>query len=234
MKYILEKSAVLSFVALKIIVFSALIFVITGCGSGKSAEQQEKDFDIMFSTTMEALNVELKKEIQELEEQISSITPDPKKREVLGTMIPADFRTPREIPHDELSLMHANVFRLGITDWEQKYIGEMISGAVIVFAYDAIKHDHIEGLVGYRQGSTLLTGIRCYVSANHRQQLIKAMSPTLPGRFFYFSFKGVVGSENYSVEPPQGELAKPAVASSNAKIFWFDVENCVLTPRQGK
>ena len=31
MKYILEKSAVLSFVALKIIVFSALIFVITGC-----------------------------------------------------------------------------------------------------------------------------------------------------------------------------------------------------------
>ena len=59
MKYILEKSAVLSFVALKIIVFSALIFVITGCGSGKSAEQQEKDFDIMFSTTMEALNVEL-------------------------------------------------------------------------------------------------------------------------------------------------------------------------------
>ena len=31
MKFILEKSAVLSFVALKIIVFSALIFVITGC-----------------------------------------------------------------------------------------------------------------------------------------------------------------------------------------------------------
>ena len=33
MKYVLEKSAVLSFVALKIIVFSALIFVITGCQS---------------------------------------------------------------------------------------------------------------------------------------------------------------------------------------------------------
>jgi len=33
MKFILEKSAVLSLVALKIIVFSALIFVITGCQS---------------------------------------------------------------------------------------------------------------------------------------------------------------------------------------------------------
>tara|TARA_B100001123_G_C15304496_1_gene1022151 strand:- start:2311 stop:2481 length:171 start_codon:yes stop_codon:yes gene_type:complete len=31
MKFILEKATVLSFVALKIIVFSALIFVITGC-----------------------------------------------------------------------------------------------------------------------------------------------------------------------------------------------------------
>ena len=50
MKYILKKSAVLSFVALKIIVFSALIFVITGCQRTDSEQSTSGPMPTVVST----------------------------------------------------------------------------------------------------------------------------------------------------------------------------------------
>ena len=49
-KYMLEKSAVLSFGALKIIVFSALIFVITGCQRTDSEQSTSGPMPTVVST----------------------------------------------------------------------------------------------------------------------------------------------------------------------------------------
>ena len=67
MKFILEKSAVLSFVALKIIVFSALIFVITGC----QMSEEELNLLIEQRLSQELDNLVTQSQIQDMAEQIN-------------------------------------------------------------------------------------------------------------------------------------------------------------------
>ena len=244
MKFILEKSAVLSFVALKIIVFSALILVITGCGSEKSAEQQEEELiEIMFAT-MEAELVESEKKTKELEEQLQEqyLTATPirsqESREFMATMIPnLDIRLAKRVSNEDFVNIHE------ITEWKFDNTGEVITGEMKVYParysiFDAIKHDHIEGFIGVSDG--LFTKIKCYVGESDRKFALREITHkrvALHNReepYIPFYFKGVVGAEPPRVAldvyvPKHEESLYVGIEVEN--MVTFDVEECNVSLR---